>query len=132
MSYLMDTHIWIWWNMQPENLSKKVITILEQADVKQPLLLSAISIWEFSKLVERGRLSISCDGQAWINEALDDPYLRVIPLSPEIAWHSTQLPKPFHHDPADQIIVATARHERVSLLSKDQLIRDYAHVKTLW
>jgi PIN domain nuclease of toxin-antitoxin system len=98
----------------------------------EALLLSAISIWEFSKLVEKRRLMISCDGKEWINQALEIPKLRVVGLTPEISWLSTQLPQPFHDDPADQIIVATARAENAVLLSADRLLREYPHVRTEW
>jgi PIN domain nuclease of toxin-antitoxin system len=56
----------------------------------------------------------------------------VVGISPEISWLSTQLPPPFHDDPADQIIVATARAENAVLLSADRLLRAYPHVHTIW
>ena len=79
------------------------------------LLLSAISLWEFAKLLEKRRLAISCDPEEWIREALEMPGLRLVPLSPSVAYRSTILPQPFHDDPADQIIVATARGKRDGL-----------------
>jgi PIN domain nuclease of toxin-antitoxin system len=96
------------------------------------LLLSAISPWEFSKLLEKGRLGISCDPEKWIIAALDIPKLRLVHLSPMIAYRSTILPKPFQGDPADQIIVATAREENATILSKDKNIQTYEYVQTLW
>ena len=88
--------------------------------------------WEFSKLLEKERLGISCDPEEWLSEALDMPKLRLVPLTPKIAFKSTVLPQSFHGDPADQIIVATTREENAILLSKDKLIRKYRHVKSLW
>jgi PIN domain nuclease of toxin-antitoxin system len=96
------------------------------------LLLSAISPWEFSKLLEKGRIGISCDPESWMDMALDMPKLRLVPLSPSLAYRSTVLPKPFHGDPADQIIVATAREENATILTKDENIRGYKHVRSLW
>jgi PIN domain nuclease of toxin-antitoxin system len=96
------------------------------------LHLSAISPWEFSKLLEKGRLGISYDPEDWINSALDMPKLRLVPLSPVIAYRSTVLPQPFHNDPADQIIVATAREENAAILSKDERILSYQHARSLW
>jgi PIN domain nuclease of toxin-antitoxin system len=126
--YLLDTHIWIWWNMRPDALSTKTKHIIEGGKYDE-LLLSAISIWEFSKLLEKKRITISCDGMKWISEALNMPRLRVVELSPEIMWQSTRLPQPFHDDPADQMIVATARAENAALLTADALIRRYPHVR---
>lgn len=60
------------------------------------------------------------------------PKLRLVPLTPTIAYRSTSLPQPFHHDLADQIIVATAREENATVLTKDELIENYSHVRTLW
>ena len=132
MKFILDTHTWIWWNMHPANLSSKVRSLITNSNLYESLLLSAISPWEFSKLIEKKRIGISCDPEEWINQALDMPKLRLIPLSPVIAYRSTVLPLPFHGDPADQIIVATAREENATILTKDKNIRQYKHARTLW
>lgn len=132
MKYLLDTHTWIWWHMRPQNLSPQVLSIISDSTRYQELLLSAISPWEFSKLLEKGRLSISCDPEDWLNTALDMPKFRLVPLSPRLAYRSTMLPPPFHQDPADQIIVATGLEERAVILTKDERLLAYPHVKTLW
>ena len=132
MKYLLDTHTWIWWNMRPQNLSQRVKTLISDSSKYDELLLSAISPWEFSKLLERGRLGISCHPEEWISLALDMPKIRLVHLSPILAYRSTVLPKPFHSDPADQIIVATAREENATVLTKDKNILTYDHVRSLW
>jgi len=132
MKYLLDTHTWVWWNMRPQNLSQKVKKLIENTDGYEELLLSAISPWEFSKLLEKGKIGISHNPGQWINEALDLPKLRIVPLTPIIAYRSTVLPKPFHDDPADQIIVATAREEKATILTKDKRILKYQFVHSLW
>lgn len=96
------------------------------------ILLSAISPWEFSKLLEKQRLGISCAPEDWISTALDMPKLRLVALSPVLSYRSTVLPQPFHQDPADQIIVATAREENATILTKDEKILSYDHVRSLW
>jgi PIN domain nuclease of toxin-antitoxin system len=132
MRYLLDTHVWIWWHGHPQNLSRSVLSLLTNSSRYEELLLSAISPWEFSKLLEKGRIGISCDPESWMDMALDMPKLRLVPLSPSLAYRSTVLPKPFHGDPADQIIVATAREENATILTKDENIRGYKHVRSLW
>ena len=132
MKYLLDTHTWIWWHMHPQNLSRKVKILIGNTSKYDELLLSAISPWEFSKLLEKRRIGISCDPEDWINAALDLPKLRLVHLSPILAYRSTILPQPFHDDPADQIIVATAREENATILTKDQSILKYKHVKSFW
>ena len=132
MKYLLDTHTWIWWHMRPRNLSRNVRMLIGNAERYEEILLSAISPWEFSKLLEKGRIGISCDPEDWINTAFDIPKLRLIQLSPILAYRSTILPQPFHDDPADQIIVATAREENAVILTKDQNILAYKHVESIW
>ena len=132
MKYLLDTHIWIWWNMNPQKLSQKVKELISNAEMYDEILLSAISPWEFSKLLEKKRVGISCDPEDWINTALDMPKLRLVPLSPVLSYRSTVLPQPFHNDPADQIIVATAREENATILTKDERILAYKNVRSLW
>lgn len=132
MKYLLDTHTWIWWHMNPKNLSRRVKSLIGNTSGYDDLLLSAISPWEFSKLLEKRRIGISCDPEDWINMALDMPKLRLVHLSPVLAYRSTVLPQPFHNDPADQIIVATAREENATILTKDERILTYEHVRSLW
>jgi PIN domain nuclease of toxin-antitoxin system len=132
MKYMLDTHTWIWWNMRPKQLSAKVHSLLSSPKRYDELLLSAISPWEFSKLLEKKRIGISCSPEEWLSEALVMTKLRLVPLTPTIALRSTTLPQPFHDDPGDQIIVATAREENATLITKDQLLQKYDHVRTMW
>jgi len=130
--YVLDTHVWVWWHANPRCLSRRSRELISRPDGYQELLLSAISLWEFAKLIEKGRLAVSCEPEEWILQALQMPKLSVVPLSPRIACHSTQLPGQFHDDPADQIIVATAREHDATILTKDARIRSYPHVLSLW
>jgi PIN domain nuclease of toxin-antitoxin system len=132
MTYLLDTHVWIWWHMHPARLSSRVRALIGTPLRYAELLLSAISPWEFAKLLEKGRLGISCDPEAWVAQALEMPKLRLVPLTPALACRSTRLPPPFHDDPADQIMVATARDENATVLTADARLRAYPHVRTLW
>lgn len=132
MKLLLDTHAWVWWNMEPKKLSRKARATIANTALYSELILSAISPWEFCKLIEKKRIGISCDPEEWMAEALRMPKLRLVPLTPTIVYRSTILPQPFHDDPADQIIAATAREENATIISKDQLIRDYPHARTIW
>jgi PIN domain nuclease of toxin-antitoxin system len=93
--------------------------------------VSVISCWEVAKLVEYQRLILPCPVNEWLKTALAYPNIKLLNLSPEIALESTQLPKPFHKDPADQIIVATARIYNCPLVTVDSKIRDYPYVSLL-
>ncbi len=118
--------------MQPDRLSARVRRLIKTGSRYDQLLLSSISLWEFCKLLEKGRLAISCEPERWMERALDMPKLQVQPITPAIALHSTTLPLPFHGDPADQLIAATARELNITLLTKDTRILDYPHVRTYW
>jgi PIN domain nuclease of toxin-antitoxin system len=118
--------------MHPEKLSAKVRALISAPDRYDELLLSAISLWEFAELLEKGRLAISCDPQEWMNQALNMPKLRLAPLPSSVAYRSTILPQPFHDDPADQIIVATARDENATVLTSGHRIRGYPHCRSVW
>jgi PIN domain nuclease of toxin-antitoxin system len=132
VTYLLDTHVWVWWNVAPDRLSRKVSALMSDPGQYDELLLSAISLWEFCKLLEKGRLGINASAPEWMREALDMPKLRVAPLTPAVVYQSTVLPGTFHDDPADQIIVATARELEAVLITKDERIRKYPHVRSLW
>ena len=127
---LLDTHIWVWWVDENPQLSQRHTQLLQDSE-QEGLGVSAMSCWEVAKLVERRRLQLACSIEEWMEQAVAYPGLRVLPLTPQIAIESTKLPAPFHRDPADQIIVATARMHDLSLLTMDRLILDYPHVRTL-
>ena len=88
----------------------------------------AISRWEVAKLVELLRLQLACPVKQWLSQALQPP-VQLLPLTPEVAVESTQLPGNFHRDPTDQIIVGTARLYGCPLVTLDRLIRAYSHVQ---
>jgi len=124
---VLDTHIWIWWINGGHQLPTDY-TAMIQTEVSNGLGVSAISCWEVAKLVELGRLQLALPVEQWLVLALQPP-VQLLPLTPEIAVGSSQLPGSFHRDPADQIIVATARHYNCSLVTLDRLIRAYPHVR---
>jgi len=82
--------------------------------------------------VEKGRLTLNMPVVAWIDLALAYPGIQLLPLDPKIAVASTQLPSPFHNDPADQIITATARELNFPLATNDGRILAYPNVKLAW
>jgi PIN domain nuclease of toxin-antitoxin system len=127
---VLDTHIWVWWiHDDPQLTQQQKAWIQEHED--QGLGVSAISCWEVAKLVEYHRLTLSCPIAEWFDQALAYPGIQLLNLTPRIAVESTQLPGTFHRDPADQIIVATARVYDRPLLTADDKILRYPHVKLL-
>lgn len=127
---LLDTHVWIWWVHYDPLLPVDVESIVKSHE-SSGLGISAISCWEVAKLVEYKRLTLPLSISDWMKQALSYPGIVFLDLSPEIAIESTQLPQPFHKDPADQLIVATARIHSIPLVTCDHKIRAYPHVQLL-
>jgi PIN domain nuclease of toxin-antitoxin system len=127
---LLDTHIWVWWVDDNQQLADRQRHLI-QDNVRSGLEVSAISCWEVAKLVQNGRLEVACPLEEWMEQALAYPGVQLIELTPRIAIESTKLPGTFHRDPADQIIVATARVYDIPLLTADSRILQYPHVRTL-
>lgn len=124
---LVDTHIWVWWMSDPARLRPLHRSLLETAD--EVFAISVISCREVAKLAEYVRLHLDRRVDEWIDSALSVPNLQLLPLTPAIAIASTQLPAPFHRDPADRIIVATARVHHIPLMTEDSRILTYPHVQ---
>lgn len=112
-----------------EKLTREYYEYIQEQEL-QGLGISAISCWEVAKLVECGRLILPSSIEEWLDEALAYPGINFLNLTPRICVDSTQLPGTFHRDPADQIIVATARVYNCPIVTVDRKIRAYPHVDT--
>ena len=120
-------HIWVWWVHDDARLPDPYRAYL-QTNESRGLGVSIISCWEVAKLVEYGRLVLPHPVAEWLDQALAYPGIHLLDLTPRIVVESTQLPGTFHRDPADQLIVATARAYDLPLVTLDDRIRAYAHV----
>jgi len=129
MKFLLDTNIWIWMVESHQNIPANILSILLEPE-NYPFYISAISVWEVAKKVSLDKLTLSIPVRDWLVQATRKPFIEIIPLSVDIALESTILPGVFHKDPADQIIVASARQSNMTLLTTDRLIIAYQHVKT--
>lgn len=127
---VLDTHVWIWWVHDDPLLPPDAAQVVASHE-SAGLGISAISCWEVAKLVEYNRLALPLPVSDWIKQALSYPGIQLLDLTPEITIESTQLPQPFHKDPADQLIVATARIHGVPLATFDARIRSRPHVEVL-
>jgi PIN domain nuclease of toxin-antitoxin system len=127
---VLDTHIWVWWVHGEARLSERQRSHLQENE-SPGLGVSIISCWEDAKLVEYGRLNLPCSISNWLDQALTYPGVQLLDLTPPIVVDSTQLPGTFHRDPADQLIVATARIHDCELVTADAKILAYPHVRTV-
>jgi PIN domain nuclease of toxin-antitoxin system len=131
MRYLLDTHALIWALDAPERLPIEVRELLlDRANL--PVGVAAITPWEIAMLATRGRLQLGRAVGDWLAAALRPEFVVLLPLIPPIAVDSCTLPGEFHADPADRLIVATARHHGLTLITADEAIRAYPHLRTVW
>jgi PIN domain nuclease of toxin-antitoxin system len=129
---VLDTHTLVWWVSGDPLLSKRARTAIEREQPDGNIIVSSISAWEIAMLVERGKLVLSMDVGSWLSTVAQIEAVQFLPVDVEAATKSVDLPGDFHKDPADRMIVATARKLAVPLVTKDDKIRAYAHVKTIW
>ena len=130
---VLDTHALVWWVTGAKTQLSKAASKLIDAELKSgEIIVSSISAWEISMLIERGRLALSKDVAEWLALVGQIEGLRFAPVDNDIGVASTRLPGDFHNDPADRIIVATARKFSAALVTADEKIRAYPHVKTVW
>lgn len=129
---VLDTHVLVWWVNGDHALSKKARAAINHELNQGQIIVSAISAWEIAMLVEREKLVLSMDVTTWLGKVAEIECVHFYPVDVEIATKSTELPGDFHKDPADRMIVATARKLAAALVTKDEKIRSYAHVKTVW
>src|SRR5580658_10296535 len=132
---LLDTHCWIWAQLGLiQQLSRPALQSIKDAEREGNLRISVISIWELAMLEKRGRVALPMNVRTWVEQALSKPGIAVAPLTPEIAIESVHLPGAIHGDPADRILVATARVLGATLVTKDTQLLRYSqqrHVRAL-
>ena len=131
MRVLLDTHVWLWWLTPESPLTRAERTALDQAAEQGEVSLSAISMWEAQVLHAKKRLVLPLPFAAWLERATDERILSVLPLNRDVVVALDALPATFHGDPADRLIVATARAHALSLATRDVAIRR-SRVARLW
>lgn len=117
MRGLLDTHIWLWSVLEPERLSRRVRSVLENED--NELWLSPVSTWELVLLIEKGRVVLNMDVEAWTAATMRKAPLKEAPITHEVALETRHVRLP-HQDPADRILVATARVFDLTLITADK------------
>jgi PIN domain nuclease of toxin-antitoxin system len=122
---ILDTHSLVWLIDGDESLGKESRRRIEQATAPGSILISAITPWEIAMLVQKGRLELALPLRKWFEEVLESRIISIAPLLPEIAIDSAMLPGEIHRDPSDRIIIATARHHNLPLLTMDRKILSY-------
>jgi len=123
---LLDTHVWVLYANKTPGLKKSTIEAIDGGLESGTIFVSAISVWEIALLVRQNKLALQTSIERWIDQALAVSGLQLLPFSPQIAIESVNLPQPMHKDPADRILVASARVERLTLVTSDKAVLDFA------
>lgn len=131
---VLDTHALIWWVNGDKKLSSHALKAINKEIAKEDgqLIISSITAWEIALLIKKGRLALTMDIDDWIYTVASIECVRFVPMDNDVAIQSVRLPGEFHPDPADRIIIALARHLSVALVTSDEKIIAYKHVKTIW
>jgi PIN domain nuclease of toxin-antitoxin system len=124
---LLDTHVWVWYvEGDTRRLSRRIEPLIEAALLRDAVVLSTISVWEVAQLEAAGRLEFGMEIRTWVGRALGHPGMRLEGLTPAIAIESTRLPGEPHRDPADRILIATARLAGATIVTCDDRILEYS------
>ena len=129
---LLDTHVLVWQVIEPERLSRTAASAIRRARSNQGISVAAISLWELARLFWQGKVQGRGGVEASVRALLDESGAEVRPITPEIAALAWQFPEDFPHDPADRLIAATARAEGMTLITRDDRIRQSPLLTTIW
>lgn len=129
MSFLLDTHVWIWTQEQPDAMGAKARALLETTS--EELCVSSVSSLEIARLVSGGLLELKGSLDRWVRFAVDSIEARSIDVDHRVAIEAYKLPRRFHKDPADRMLVATARIHDLTLVTADERILAYRAVRSL-
>lgn len=130
---VLDTHVLVWWVNGSNQLSAKAQKLIEEhLGRERSILVSSISSWEIAMLVNAGRLVLTMDVESWLQEVGRIKGVEFVPVDNDVAVRSIHLPGEFHKDPADRMIVALARQRSFPLITADEKILKYKHVKSVF
>ena len=127
---MLDTHVLLWWHSEADRLSNGQLKVISAA-AEKPLLVSDVSLWEVAMLHSLGRIQLKIPLREWLEKAVAPPLVRRQGITPAVAAELAALPESFHRDPADRILVATARVIGATLLTRDHRIIEAGLVDTL-
>jgi PIN domain nuclease of toxin-antitoxin system len=126
VKYLLDTGVWLRAVNRPHTIPARTLRLLEAP--RETFGLAAISLWEVAKKVQVGKLPLPKDLAGWFTDALA-PNVEVLALERDVVIEAMRLPEFPTRDPADELIVASARIHNLTLLTTDTKLKAYRHAR---
>lgn len=130
MRYLLDTHVWIWAQLSPELLSRRVAELI--ADPAVECCLSPITLYETALLADRRRIQVESSPAEWIRVSLSRRPMTLLDITGAIALRARELPAFENPDPFDRFLLATAATHRIPIVTRDAAMTEWAGVPTIW
>jgi PIN domain nuclease of toxin-antitoxin system len=127
---VIDTHVLLWWAMDRGQLSTTALSTLQKVEHAGGYA-STISFWELATKVKRGKLVLPISVAELADRFERSSSVELVPVDTQIWLRSAALDWD-HRDPADRVIVATAHSKGVSVLTKDDAIRSWAGISSVW
>jgi len=124
VKYLLDTGVWLRAVNEFQSIPARALALLLAP--REMYGLAAISLWEVGKKVQSGKLALPKDLPGWFADALA-PNIEILPMSAAVVTDAMRLPQFPNRDPADELIVATARVHRLTLITTDTKLKNYRH-----
>jgi PIN domain nuclease of toxin-antitoxin system len=131
LKIILDTHVWLWWLLPDSPLPGRERNALDRIASDMGIFLPAIGLWEAQMLYSKQRIELPCPFATWLRRATASDLLTLLPLNADAVIALHDLPATFHGDPADRMIVATARAHDLPLVTYDDAIRKSRLVK-IW
>jgi PIN domain nuclease of toxin-antitoxin system len=129
---LLDTCVILFDALAPEQLSKPATSELDKGRENGNLACSDISRWEIAMLMKKERIKSDMPPRDFLTDVIAANRLRVLPITPEIAWRANFNPELTHGDPADRIVAATALQYKAPLITVDTVLRSIKGISTIW
>ncbi len=121
--YLIDTHCWLWWHINPEKLHQKAFKIIENRETT--IYFSAVSAWEIVIKHNLKKLKLPMPPYEYISKRLEMSFMDVLPIQLEQVLQVQNLPD-IHKDPFDRLLIAQAKTKESIVISEDQQFENYA------
>ena len=123
---VIDTHVLVWIAENDARIGRAARQLIEEESASGRILVPAISLWEIAMLVSKEHLALAQDVRTWVDGVISLQGMETADLLPHISLDAVSLPGSFHPDPADRMIVATARRHQATLITADRQILGYA------